>query len=213
MAFYSDSTDQTSDIFYSDSSDEDYSDMEDFIESNPLLSSIMNVRNINIEPSNQRSIETQTIDTSSYSALMGLVRDLSQQIEFANNEIAHLVDTKQSLQTQIGFLHRHLSPPLNKGHDTWSHLNKATTPGSFSAPSTRDFCGQTDSPEEPPAECNPISKTTVFLTHTPAEETTQPVLSMDSPVEPVSPAATISPAAAFFSFTSDILDILYTFME
>ena len=136
MAFYCNSTDQSNEdeIFYSDSEDE--SDLEDFINDNPLLSSIGKHRIVDITPDTSRTIGVQTCSSSNYAVLSEIIKDLSVDLSSSHDEISYLISLKQELQSQIGFLHRHISPPPSLNRMTLhscQDFNFSTSPAASSS--------------------------------------------------------------------------------
>jgi len=136
MAFYCNSTDQSNEdeIFYSDSEDE--SDLEDFINDNPLLSSIGKHRIVDITPDTSRTIGVQTCSSSNYAVLSEIIKDLSVDLSASHDEISYLISLKQELQSQIGFLHRHISPPPSLNRMTLhscQDFNFSTSPAASSS--------------------------------------------------------------------------------
>jgi hypothetical protein len=206
MALFHHSTDQSSDIFYSDSSDDDYSDIDEFLEENPLLSSILSHRIVTIETKQNPTVETQTPPNNSYGVMVEIIDELSQKLNLANNEIAHLVNTKQSLQQQIGFMHQNISPPLIQTFGTRPHNSRTTSRVSVCM---RDSSTQTEVQPEETDTCFPLVVGRTKTLGTGVKQTTQAAKT----VSELAPATTASSAYQLFNFTSNLVQLFYGLLE
>lgn len=105
--YFSDSEDE--DRYYygldSDSDDDDVTEMYKFVDENPLLSSILKCRIVDIEPNHPPRAITPTIEKTDSET-----EQLKLKLSLANSEISYLVQNNLEKQKQIDFLHSVLEP-------------------------------------------------------------------------------------------------------
>jgi len=101
-------------IFMSDSEDDfDLDEAYEFAIENPLLSSILNHRIVDILPESSTEADIPTSVNTEREKLHSLIHELQTDLSFANDEITYLVHDNHNKQNQLDFLHSILEPPLH----------------------------------------------------------------------------------------------------
>jgi hypothetical protein len=114
MARYTETAQSSDDYYFSEYSEDEWDNMIDYVENNPLMSSA--VKHNIVDISTKQTIATQTdLSQSDLSMpnvkLLDMVNELKTQQKLLVNENNWLIHEKQTLNVELGYLHRVLSPP------------------------------------------------------------------------------------------------------
>ena len=114
MARYTETAQSSDDYYFSECSEDEWDAMIDYVENNPLMSSTVEHNIVDI--STKKTVETQTdLSQSDLSMtnvkLLDTVNELRTQQKLLVNENNWLIHEKQTLNVELGYLHRVLSPP------------------------------------------------------------------------------------------------------
>jgi hypothetical protein len=114
MARYTETAQLSDDYYFSESSEDEWDAMIDYVENNSLMSSVVEHNIVDI--STKATIATQTDLSQSDPSmtnvkLMETIIELKTQQKLLVNENNWLIHEKQTLNRELGYLHRVLSPP------------------------------------------------------------------------------------------------------
>ncbi len=114
MARYTETAQSSDDYYFSEYSEDEWDAMIDYVENNPLMSSTVEHNIVDI--STKATIATQTDLSQSDLSMtnvkfMETINELKTQQKLLVNENNWLIHEKQTLNVELGYLHRVLSPP------------------------------------------------------------------------------------------------------
>lgn len=114
MAHYTEAAQLSDDYYFSEYSEDEWDTMIDYVDNNPLMSSIVKHNIVDIPATKTMATQTDLPQSDllmSNTKLLDTINELKTQQKLLVNENNWLVHEKQALTVELGYLHRVLSPP------------------------------------------------------------------------------------------------------
>ena len=114
MAHYTEAAQLSDDYYFSEYSEDEWDTMIDYVDNNPLMSSIVKHNIVDIPATKTMGTQTDLSQSDLImpnTKLLDTINELKTQQKLLVNENNWLVHEKQALTVELGYLHRVLSPP------------------------------------------------------------------------------------------------------